>query len=152
MTASSPNSIKTPWPVLAIVTVLTGVAAGLSGMSLALLLRLIQHVAYHYSLGAVVSRESFLQGVSSSSPVRRFLVVSVCGLVAGMGWWGVDRLGSRLVSISDAVSGNGHMPALTTTAHVLLQIVTVALGSPLGREVAPRELGALLASYLVARV
>nr|VXZ90813.1 Uncharacterised protein [Klebsiella pneumoniae] len=29
------------------------------------------------------------------------------------------------------------MPAGTTTIHALLQIVTVALGSPLGREVAP---------------
>lgn len=38
----------------------------------------------------------------------------------------------------------------TTTIHALLQIVTVALGSPLGREVAPREMGALGAG-MVAR-
>ncbi len=42
------------------------------------------------------------------------------------------------------------MPAGTTTIHALLQIVTVALGSPLGREVAPREMGALGAG-MVAR-
>ncbi|MDP1200354.1 chloride channel protein, partial [Klebsiella pneumoniae] len=30
----------------------------------------------------------------------------------------------------------------TTTLHALLQIVTVARGSPLGREVAPRDRGA----------
>jgi H+/Cl- antiporter ClcA len=41
------------------------------------------------------------------------------------------------------------MPAGTTTIHALLQIVTVALG-PLGREVAPREMGALGAG-MVAR-
>jgi H+/Cl- antiporter ClcA len=33
----------------------------------------------------------------------------------------------------------------------LLQIVTVALGSPLGREVAPRELGAVLATWFSSR-
>jgi H+/Cl- antiporter ClcA len=43
------------------------------------------------------------------------------------------------------------MPALTTTAHDLLQIVTVALGSPLGRETAPREVAALIASWLSRR-
>jgi H+/Cl- antiporter ClcA len=43
------------------------------------------------------------------------------------------------------------MPVLTTTAHDLLQIVTVGLGSPLGREAAPRQIGALLASFLSRR-
>lgn len=37
-------------------------------------------------------------------------------------------------------------------AHDLLRIVTVALGSPLGREVAPRALGAVLATWLANRV
>lgn len=35
--------------------------------------------------------------------------------------------------------------------HALLQIVTVALGSPLGREVAPREIGSLFAGRLAHR-
>jgi len=48
------------------------------------------------------------------------------------------------------------MPELTTAAHDLLQVVTVwprvySLGSPLGREVAPREIGALCASFLSRR-
>jgi H+/Cl- antiporter ClcA len=43
------------------------------------------------------------------------------------------------------------MPFLATVAHDLLQIVTAALGSPLGREVAPRELGAVLATWLSSR-
>lgn len=36
-------------------------------------------------------------------------------------------------------------------AHNFLQIVTVALGSPLGRDVAPRQLGAVLATLLCER-
>jgi H+/Cl- antiporter ClcA len=43
------------------------------------------------------------------------------------------------------------MPFLATLTHAILQIVTVGLGSPLGREVAPRELGAALATKLCAR-
>jgi H+/Cl- antiporter ClcA len=50
------------------------------------------------------------------------------------------------------VSKNGpRMPPRTTVVHDLLQIVTVALGSPLGREVAPRELGAVFATLLCER-
>lgn len=43
------------------------------------------------------------------------------------------------------------MPFLATLTHVILQIVTVGLGSPLGREVVPRELGAALATKLCTR-
>src|ERR1700684_2202648 len=43
------------------------------------------------------------------------------------------------------------MPFLPTVIHDVLQIVTVALGSPLGREVAPRELSAVLATWLSER-
>src|SRR5689334_18471386 len=137
---------------LAVVTVLTGVGAGLGGMLLALLLHAVQHVAYGYSLNAIVGGESFLQGVDGASPERRVIVMAVCGLIAGFGWWAVRRFGRPLVSIKQAVkSPDTHMPMLSTLAHALLQIVTVALGSPLGREVAPREVGSLVAGWL-ARV
>jgi hypothetical protein len=66
------NSAVEHWLILATVTFATGLAAGLGGMVLGLLLHFIQHVAYGYSLHAIVSHESFLGGVSASSPVRRF--------------------------------------------------------------------------------
>ncbi|HWT35852.1 MAG TPA: chloride channel protein, partial [Paraburkholderia sp.] len=68
---------------LAAVTVLTGVGAGLGGMLLALLLHAIQHIAYGYSLHAIVGGESFLEGVNGASAARRVVVMAVCGLVAG---------------------------------------------------------------------
>jgi len=140
--------------VVVIVIVLTGVAAGLSAMLLGLLLHLIQHVAYGYSLDAVVSPESFLQGVTAAPPIRRVAALTICGAVAGIGWWAVYRFGQPLVSIKAAVGKDvpgPRMPFLATIAHVLLQIVTVALGSPLGREVAPREISAVLATWLSSR-
>src|SRR5271166_5969060 len=141
--------------VVAIVIVLTGIAAGLSAMLLGLLLHFIQHVAYDYSLDAVVSPESFLQGVTAAPPIRRVTTLTICGAVAGIGWWAVYRFGRPLVSIKAAVGKDvpgPRMPFLATMAHVFLQIVTVALGSPLGREVAPREMGAVLATWLSSRV
>jgi H+/Cl- antiporter ClcA len=130
---------------LAVVTAVTGIGAGLGGMLLALLLHGIQHVAYGYSLDKLVDTQTFLQGVTEASPLRRVIVMFVCGLVAGFGWWALHRVGRPLVSIAKTLaSADAPMPPRTTVVHVLLQIVTVALGSPLGRETAPRELGAVI--------
>lgn len=131
---------------MAVVTVLTGIGAGLGGMLLALLLHAIQHLAYGYSIAHVIGSESFLSGVTGAEPLRRLAVLTVCGIVAGGGWWALYRYGRPLVSIRRAVrAADPRMPFVSTTVHALLQIVTVALGSPLGREVAPREIGSLLA-------
>jgi H+/Cl- antiporter ClcA len=152
MELSGVNETKQRWFLMACITVLVGVASGLAGMSLGLLLRFVQHLGYDYSLHTLVGGESFLQGVTAASPLRRFSVLCVCGAVAGLGWWSLFRFGKPLVSISKAVQENGpRMPFLSMVVHDLLQIVTVGLGSPLGREVAPRELGALFATQLSER-
>ncbi|WP_269501453.1 chloride channel protein [Burkholderia sp. IMCC1007] len=148
--SSSPST--SPFVRIAVVTVLTGVGAGFGGMLLALLLHAIQHVAYGYSLQHVVGTESFLTGVTQADPLRRLAVLVVCGVVAGGGWWALYRYGRPLVSIRRAVrAADPRLPVVSTTVHALLQIVTVALGSPLGREVAPREIGSLLAGQLAHR-
>ncbi|OXI29944.1 chloride channel protein [Burkholderia sp. AU16741] len=142
--AASPTA--SPFARMAVVTVLTGLGAGLGGMLLALLLHAIQHLAYGYSLAHVIGPESFLTGVTAAEPLRRLAVLVGCGIVAGGGWWALYRYGRPLVSIRRAVrAADPRMPFVSTTVHALLQIVTVALGSPLGREVAPREIGSLLA-------
>ncbi|HEY1998062.1 chloride channel protein [Paraburkholderia sp.] len=143
---------QSPLAVLAVVTLLTGIGAGLGGMSLALLLHWIQHLAFGYSEAHLISSESFLEGVSAAAPERRILALTVCGLVAGLGWWALYRFGRPLVSIKKAVSSDDpRMPVVSTVVHALLQIVTVALGSPLGREVAPREIGSVWAGWLAHR-
>lgn len=132
---------------------LTGIIAGLGAMLLALLLHAIQHLAFGYSMDEVVGTESFLQGVTDASAQRRFAVIVGAGLVAGCGWWLLARFGKPRVSISAVVKDPGKtMPFFTTLIHALLQIITVALGSPLGREVAPREVGALTAGVVARRL
>ncbi|CUJ65443.1 chloride channel protein [Achromobacter sp. 2789STDY5608621] len=138
-------------PRFLLAILLTGLTAGLGGMLLGMLLHAVQHLAYGYSLDRIVGTETFLQGVEAASDVRRLAVLMLCGLVAGGGWWLVYRFGRPLVSVTQAVQAPAaRMPARTTLAHALLQIVTVGLGSPLGREVAPREVGALAAGGVSA--
>ncbi|MEK7889264.1 chloride channel protein [Burkholderia contaminans] len=146
---ASSSPAASPFARVAVVTILTGVGAGLGGMLLALLLHAIQHLAYGYSVAHVIGTESFLTGASGADPLRRLAVLVACGIVAGGGWWALYRYGRPLVSIRRAVrAADPRMPVVSTTVHALLQIVTVALGSPLGREVAPREIGSLLAGRL----
>ncbi|SDH71370.1 chloride channel protein [Paraburkholderia phenazinium] len=150
--AVRPEPARSPLVVFVAVTLLTGIGAGLGGMLLALLLHWIQHIAFGYSVDHVISSESFLEGVSGAGAQRRVLVLVICGLVAGLGWWALYRYGRPLVSIKKAVkSDDPRMPVLSTVVHALLQIVTVALGSPLGREVAPREIGSVWAGWLSHR-
>jgi len=121
--APASSSAAGHWLILATVTAATGLAAGLGGLVLGLLLHFVQHVAYGYSLHTIVGHESFLEGVSASSPLRRFLVLCVCGAVAGTGWWALYRFGSPLVSIRKAVEDrNSRMPFFTTIGHDLLRL------------------------------
>ncbi len=133
---------------LCLVTIAVGISSGILGMTLALILHYIQHIAYGYSPLHIISTESFLEGVRASSSERRVTILIICGFVAGIGWAAVYQLGKPLVSIAEALKTNKTMPVVSTTFHALLQIVTIALGSPLGREVAPREASAVFATLL----
>ena len=142
---------KPRWLILVLLTLSIGVSSGLGGMVLALLLRLVQHISYGHGLHKIFGRVSFLQEVTAASDLRRFLALCSCGAVAGIGWWLLYRFGTPLVSIRQAIQKSDRMPFWATLTHAILQVVTVGLGSPLGREVAPRELGALLATKLCDR-
>lgn len=147
-TLSVENSPR-PW-ALCLAVLATGVGAGLAGMALGMLLHAVQHLAYGYG---ALGHETFLQGASAAPPWRRVAALMAAGLVAGLGWWALYRYGRQLVSVRAAAGADApDMPVRSTLAHVLLQIVTVGLGSPLGREVAPREAGALWAGRVARRL
>ncbi|MGL5743365.1 MAG: chloride channel protein [Legionella sp.] len=141
--------LSSRWPILLFATIMIWIMSGFGGMFLAILLHFIQHLAYEHTVFPILGNESFLYVVSDSNTSRKLVALVLCGLIAGFGWWAVFRYGSPLVGIASAIkSPLPYMPIKTTIVHVLLQIITVALGSPLGREVAPRELGATFACWL----
>lgn len=141
------------WHLLFIATIFIGIVSGFGGMFLAILLHFIQHLAYEHTVFPILADEHFLEVVTGSTAPRRVVALLLCGLIAGFGWWAVFRYGSPLVSIANAIkSPRPYMPIKTTLVHVLLQIITVALGSPMGREVAPREFGATFACWLTNKM
>lgn len=153
MNAMSENiqQSSTSYTALFFATIFVGVGSGFLAMLLALLLHDIQHIAYGYSLNQIISPESFLQGVQASAPQRRVMVLMLCGLIAGIGWWALYNFGKPLVSIAEAVQSKKKIPVGATIIHALLQIITIALGSPLGREVAPREMGSIYSFWLATK-
>nr|WP_307876251.1 chloride channel protein [Neisseria meningitidis] len=121
-----------------------GVIGGLVGIVLTELMHFIQHTAYGYGADGVYT--SFREGVARASEGRRLGVLILCGMLAGGGWWLLKRFGKPQIGIKAALKQPLRgLPFLTTVFHVLLQIITVGLGSPLGREVAPREMTAAFA-------
>lgn len=123
-----------------------GAAAGFIGIILTVLMHTIQHYAFGYGFYGEVS---FREVVEYASPLRRLIVLTACGMLVGGAWFVIHRICPPLVSIKQTVDDpTREMPVKTTVVHAVLQIITVALGSPLGREVAPREISAAFATKL----
>lgn len=129
---------------LAVITLLVGVGAGVSGLLVAAALRLIQHLAFGYADG------TFLEGALNAPPWVRVVALTTAGLIGAAGWWALRKWGRAFVSVEQSVSGTS-MPGVTTILNAGLQVVIVGLGASIGREVAPRELGALAAGWLSER-
>lgn len=129
------------WFRFGVAVLLAGAATGLGGALCYLLLRDVQHG---------IARVTGIAGAGPTGPVgagpawQTVLVLGLAGLAGAVGWWLLGRFARPLVSVPAAIAGR-RMPALATVAHVALQIVLVAMGASVGREVAPRELGALFA-------
>lgn len=141
------------WSTLLFVTISIGIFSGLSGLFLVFLLHTTQYLAYEHTFTPIMGNSSFFLVVSSSTALERVIALSLCGLIAGFGWWVVFRYGNPLISITKALKcPRPYMPVKTTLMHVFLQIITVGLGSPLGREVAPRELSAVFACWLTNKI
>jgi H+/Cl- antiporter ClcA len=125
---------------------LTGLAAGLGGAVLIILLRAVQHLAWGYHSG------SFLPAVEHDSSGRRVIVLLIGGVVAGAGSLALlrGRLGGGEVSESIWLH-EARLPLLGSLLRALQSIVIVALGASLGREAAPQLTGAAVASTISER-
>lgn len=133
-------------PRLVGVAVAAGVAAGLGGAVLVLVLHGVQHLAYGFRT------DTFLAGVEQASPLRRVLALSMGGAVVGTGWWWLGRLGAQRRTVVAAVADPaGGLPVRTTTADAVLQVAAVGVGASLGREGAPRQVGSAIAGWLARR-
>lgn len=123
---------------LALVILAVGLGAGGIGIAVDLALQSLEHLAFGYVNG------SLLEGASGAPPLRRLAALLAAGILGAVGWWALRRWAKPVVSVEQASAGTS-MPWFTAVANAALQIGIVGLGASIGREAAPRELGALLA-------
>ncbi|MDO4878234.1 MAG: chloride channel protein [Neisseria sp.] len=135
------------WLALALI----GIIGGVVGIVLTRLMHFVQHHAFRYALHGEAL--SFREGVEAAPPALRVSVLVLCGVLAGSGWWLLNRYGRELTDAKQALERPLEgLPFWKTLAHSALQIITVGMGSPLGREVAPREAAAAFATVCARKI
>jgi CIC family chloride channel protein len=124
--------------------VVIGVATGLGGAALTLLLTFVEHTVWSYDSGRL------LDAVTRTGSARRLIVLLGAGVIAGVGGLLIKHgRGSGAGEISEALwLGEGRLTFWSSQARGVLSIVVVAMGASLGREGAPQLTGAAVASGL----
>ena len=121
----------------------TGIASGLVGILCHYLLEFIQILVFGND------KSNLLSQFNSVSPFRRFAVLLVVGVLASLFWYFLQRRVSLLsISKSKQLVGKKSPNFLGQSLHALVQVAIVGAGASVGKEGAPRELGALCAGSL----
>ena len=135
---SLPKSIR-----LSLAVIGTGIDSGLVGIFFHYLLEFIQVLAFGKD------KESLLLQFQSVSAFRRLSVLLVVGVLSSLFWYFLQRH-VTILSISKAkkLVGKRSPNFLGQSLHALIQVAIVAAGASIGKEGAPRELGALFGGSL----
>lgn len=131
-----PAAVLNRRAALVISVVVIGLVLGVAAGLLTLMLYGVEHVALGY-----------VENTSTPGPFavpawRRAISLIAGASIAAVIWWLLRTRSKKVPSVKKAVEGEA-MPVWQTIMHVLLQIFIVGTGMSIGREVAPRELGAL---------
>jgi H+/Cl- antiporter ClcA len=126
------------------IALVIGVGAGLTGGLLMKLLRLVQHVAWSYNAG------DFLDAVRLTSATHRIMILILAGALTGTALWIFRRFrGKTEGGLSSGIwFRQGEVPLFDMLYNGILSITIVGLGAALGREAAPKEISAAIASKL----
>jgi H+/Cl- antiporter ClcA len=124
--------------------VITGVAAGVFGALTLLLLFTVQHLAFNYSSGP------FEQAVRRSSDVRRLTVLLIAGAFGGPAWYLLRRYTKGEKSeVDDSIwRGDARLSFRRCLGTGIIADIVTALGASLGREQAPKLMGAASGSVV----
>lgn len=136
------------WALLGV----TGMGAGLFGALLMLLLREVQHLGFGYDLNSIayLGPISFQSAAEQATPERRMVALIVAGVLGGGAWYLLRRYTpGRKTDVEEEVwFGDGDLSFGRSLGTSLISEVVVGLGASLGRESAPRLMGAACGSVL----
>lgn len=124
-------------------TLSLGIGTGLVGIACHYLLEGVQGLAFGQD------ESDLLQQFQEAGGLRRFLVLCVTGCLAA-GFWYVLQRRYKILSIRSQIDlvGDKEPALLAHILHASMQVAIVGAGASVGKEAAPRELGALIAGRL----
>ena len=136
------QSLPYGWRLL-LATFALGIGTGLVGMACHYLLEGVQGLAFGQE------RSDLLQQFQEAGAHRRFLVLGVTGVLAAVFWYILQRR-YNILSIRRQIDlvGERDPAPLAHLLHASMQVAIVGAGASVGKEGAPREVGALLAGRL----
>jgi chloride channel protein, CIC family len=131
-------------PMFWLMLAATGVATGLIGDFLMLVLFNVQYLAFGYHAG------SFMAAVAHTSDLRRVVVLLVAGIFGGVAWYLVRHyLRDEKAEIDDAVwGGEGQLSLRRGMLTSIVSEVVIGMGASMGREAAPKLMGGVSGSVL----
>ena len=128
---------------LLLATLSLGIGTGLVGIACHYLLEGVQGLAFGQDKG------DLLQQFDHAGGFRRFLVLALTGVLAA-GFWYILQRCYKILSIRRQIdlAGDREPAFLAHLLHAGMQVAIVGAGASVGKEGAPREVGALLAGRL----
>lgn len=129
---------------LVLAACLLGLVSGLAGILLHYLLELVEGLAF----GRSEHQSGFL--TDGVAPSRIWISLLLVGISLSLVWYFIQRKGN-ILSIKGQMkeeSSHHRLHFWKQLLHSTWQIIAVGAGAPVGKEGAPREIGALLASPL----
>jgi chloride channel protein, CIC family len=131
-------------PVFWAMVVLTGVAAGLFGDLMMLVLFTVQRLAFGWRGGSLAT------AVSQTSDVRRIAVLLTAAALGGVAWYLLRRLTpGEKTEIDDVVWGEGERLSFRRSLGTsVISEVVIGMGASIGRENAPKLMGGAAAGVL----
>jgi H+/Cl- antiporter ClcA len=124
--------------------VLTGVAAGLFGDLMMLVLFTVQHLAFGYHTGPLEA------AVERASDFRRLIVLLAAGVFGGVAWFLLRRYTDGEKSDLDDVvwEGGTSLSFRRSFGTSVISEIVIGMGASIGRENAPKLMGGASASML----
>jgi CIC family chloride channel protein len=141
-----PNTSGIAWQAVAyfiLVAAVVSLLAGLGGAGLAWFL----HESVHLLYGT--RSETLPEITAHTTPRQRFLVLAAAGVTMAVLWWAIRRWGPHPPNPEQAAAGASMSPGWTI-AEALIEVANVGAGASIGRESAPREVGAMAADRIAA--
>jgi CIC family chloride channel protein len=125
---------------------LTGLGAGMAGAALTYLSELVQHLMWPAS-------GDLIDAAEQAGPWRHVLALFAAGLLIGSAQLIMLRLASgNAIDITQAIWFTaGRLPTLRSLVSAILSVIIVGMGASLGREGAPKQVGAVMANVLADR-